>query len=478
MAAGCERDRARARCRRLPLVRRAAPRNPRRLRPRGPGTGSERTARGARRADRPAGRHTAGARARRVCPGDVRRARPRRPLGHGGPPPPAAPARRPHLARLLGRDDRRADPGGARRDRRCPPRGVRETPSTATATRSSTTSTPAPSTRSRATGCARRGSGSATGSCATVRARPSSSSTASRRPSPSCRPTPASARSSAGSPTGSTAASSAAPAPPGCSASASTSAPTTSPRARRRRAAEQSSSVVLELWLQAADDPTLALPTSLLHDGGDAVFGFLRSADPRVAVHRQLGLIEPVLAEGGLAFDAAEPTRIELSDDDVRFVLRTAIPRFEELGVPVLLPRNWVNSSSRLRVNLTATSVARAIERPAHDRCTRPVRLEARDRRHDAHRGGADRARGGEGAADPRPRALARTAALRGGEGAAVPRAPPRGLGGRPRPRGLGHRARGRRARARRRRPRRRAQRAARRRRRAALRAARRRLRR
>ncbi len=119
-----------------------------------------------------------------------------------------------------------------------------------------------------------------------------------------------------------------------------------------------SSTVVLELWLQAADDPTLALPTSLLHDGGDAVFGFLRSADPRVAVHRQLGLIEPVLAEGGLAFDLVEPTTIELDDDGVRFVLREAIPRLEELGVPVLLPRNWVSSSSRLRVNLTATSTA------------------------------------------------------------------------------------------------------------------------
>ncbi len=120
-----------------------------------------------------------------------------------------------------------------------------------------------------------------------------------------------------------------------------------------------SSTVVLELWLQAADDPTLALPTSLLHDGGDAVFGFLRSADPRIAVHRQLGLIEPVLAEGGLAFDPVEPTTLELGDDDVRFVLRTAIPKLEEIGVPVLLPRNWVSSAGRLRVNLTATSATR-----------------------------------------------------------------------------------------------------------------------
>ncbi len=118
------------------------------------------------------------------------------------------------------------------------------------------------------------------------------------------------------------------------------------------------SALVLELWLQAADDPTLALPVSLLDDGGDAIFGFLRSADPRIALQRQLGLIEPVLAAGGIAFDAAAPTPIALSDDEVRFVLRTAIPRLEEIGVPILLPRNWVTSQSKLRVNLTATSVA------------------------------------------------------------------------------------------------------------------------
>ncbi len=118
-----------------------------------------------------------------------------------------------------------------------------------------------------------------------------------------------------------------------------------------------SSALILELWLQAADDPTLALPVSLLQDGGEAIFGFLRAADPRIALQRQLGLIEPVLAAGGIAFDPVTPTSIELSDDDVRFVLRTAIPRLEEIGVPILLPRNWVTSQSKLRVNLTATSV-------------------------------------------------------------------------------------------------------------------------
>jgi hypothetical protein len=140
-------------------------------------------------------------------------------------------------------------------------------------------------------------------------------------------------------------------------------------------------------------------------------------------VHRQLGLIEPVLAEGGLAFDAAEPTRIELSDDDVRFVLRTAIPRFEELGVPVLLPRNWVSSSSRLRVNLTATSVASHSSGLATDALAGST--EARDRRHDADRGGAIELAPKEPLIRVRGRWHA--AALRGREGAPVPRAPARG---------------------------------------------------
>ena len=65
------------------------------------------------------GRAAAGARSRRVGASDVRRPRPRRALGHRRAPPSPAPARRPNVARLLGRDDRRAGAGGARRDRGC-----------------------------------------------------------------------------------------------------------------------------------------------------------------------------------------------------------------------------------------------------------------------------------------------------------------------------------------------------------------------
>ncbi len=121
---------------------------------------------------------------------------------------------------------------------------------------------------------------------------------------------------------------------------------------------DAAAAVALELWLQAADDPTLVLPVELLDESTDGVFAFLRASDPRAALHRQLGLIEPVLAEGGLAFDPALPLPLPLSDDDVRFVLLTAIPRLEALGVPVLLPRAWLRRPSPLRVNLVATGTA------------------------------------------------------------------------------------------------------------------------
>jgi hypothetical protein len=115
------------------------------------------------------------------------------------------------------------------------------------------------------------------------------------------------------------------------------------------------SRVSLELWLQAADDPTLALPASLLRDGGEEVFAFLREGDPRAAIQRRLETIAPILADAGIpAPDEMDPA-VELDTDQVRAFLARAAPRLEELAVPVLLPRAWVSSTSRVRVNLVAT---------------------------------------------------------------------------------------------------------------------------
>jgi non-specific serine/threonine protein kinase len=117
-------------------------------------------------------------------------------------------------------------------------------------------------------------------------------------------------------------------------------------------------SVVLELWLEAADDPTLALPAELLETGADEVFGFLRDSDPRRALDRRLETIAPILADAGITLSGDPPTRAPLDADQVRAFLRDSMPRLEALGVPLRLPREWVSSSSRVRVNLVATGPA------------------------------------------------------------------------------------------------------------------------
>ncbi|MFN2629927.1 MAG: DEAD/DEAH box helicase [Gaiellaceae bacterium] len=115
------------------------------------------------------------------------------------------------------------------------------------------------------------------------------------------------------------------------------------------------STLVLELWLEAEDDPTLMLPASLLHEGGDDVFAFLRASDARGDLVGRLAEIEPLLAESGVRFDS-ETTEAELDVEAAGLFLRETMPRLEERGVPVLLPAAWMRSPSRLRVNLSATS--------------------------------------------------------------------------------------------------------------------------
>ena len=113
--------------------------------------------------------------------------------------------------------------------------------------------------------------------------------------------------------------------------------------------------VVLELWLEAADDPTLALPASLLQEGSDEVFTFLRESDPRSALERRLETVAPILADAGISFGGDPPAAVELDPDQVRAFLVHVRPRLEELAIPVRLPREWVATAS-VRVNLVATS--------------------------------------------------------------------------------------------------------------------------
>ncbi len=114
--------------------------------------------------------------------------------------------------------------------------------------------------------------------------------------------------------------------------------------------------LVLELWLQAEDDPTLSLPASLVWEGGEDIFSFLRARDPRKDLIRQLAELEPLLAEYGIRFEGAESTEVKLDVDAAGVFLRESMAQLEEKGVPVLLPAAWVRAPSRVRVNLTATS--------------------------------------------------------------------------------------------------------------------------
>jgi hypothetical protein len=115
------------------------------------------------------------------------------------------------------------------------------------------------------------------------------------------------------------------------------------------------SGLVLELWLQAADDPTLGLPASLLWSRDDDIFAFLRAGEPRRDLILRLAELEPLLADAGIAFDADEPAEAILDEQQVRRFLLEALPQLEARGVPVLLPSSWLRSPARVRVNLRAT---------------------------------------------------------------------------------------------------------------------------
>jgi superfamily II DNA or RNA helicase len=120
---------------------------------------------------------------------------------------------------------------------------------------------------------------------------------------------------------------------------------------------EGSGALALQLWLHAEDDPTLSLPADLLwRGGGEDAFLFLRASDPRHDLLEQTAALAPLLEPYGIVFDADEPDAVVLDDEEAGRFLRDAIPALQAQGVPVLLPRAWVRTPAKLRLDLTASS--------------------------------------------------------------------------------------------------------------------------
>jgi hypothetical protein len=108
--------------------------------------------------------------------------------------------------------------------------------------------------------------------------------------------------------------------------------------------------LALELWLHASDDPSLALPVSLLRRGTEG-FAFVRDGDPEGDLEEQLADLEPLLLEHAIALvgDTAE-----LDTDAATVFLRDVRPELEARHVPVLLPSAWLRTPARIRADVRA----------------------------------------------------------------------------------------------------------------------------
>ena len=151
--------------------------------------------------------------------------------------------------------------------------------------------------------------------------------------------------------------------------------------------------LVLELWLQAEDDPTLGLPASLLWSGDDDIFAFLRDGDPRRDLIRQLTELDPVLAEIGI--ESTRPSRMRRHSirrpSACSSVTACRCSRSEASRSCCRPPGSA--RAARVKVNLTASSQpARRASGFLSPTELAQVRLAARSRRRRPHRRRARRA--------------------------------------------------------------------------------------
>ena len=168
--------------------------------------------------------------------------------------------------------------------------------------------------------------------------------------------------------------------------------------------------LALEVWLQAEDDATLSLPASLLWNGGDEVFAFMRASDPRRALIRGLAehragagrrrhRVRRARAGGGRARSRPGEVLPARRDPEARGARRAGAAA---VGLAAL-----VDQAAREPEGDDAARSDGALERPARDGGARVVRLAAGDRRQRAERGGAAGARHVEGSVRAGRRPLA-----------------------------------------------------------------------
>jgi hypothetical protein len=116
---------------------------------------------------------------------------------------------------------------------------------------------------------------------------------------------------------------------------------------------ERDGGLVLELWLHASDDATVALPAALLWDAGPDAFRFLRDSDPEIDLRAAFGPLRAALEQHGFAFERERPREAPLDAEDAEYFLRRVMPT---LDVPVVLPSAWTSRPARIRADLQASS--------------------------------------------------------------------------------------------------------------------------
>jgi SNF2 family DNA or RNA helicase len=114
---------------------------------------------------------------------------------------------------------------------------------------------------------------------------------------------------------------------------------------------DRGGALVLELWLHASDDATVALPAALLWDAGPDAFRFLRDSDPYEDLREAFAPLRPRLQEDGFVFDRDRPREVAIDREDTEYFLRRVLPT---LDVPVVLPGAWTSRPARIHADLTA----------------------------------------------------------------------------------------------------------------------------